>query len=95
MLAMATVLFAIAHAPLPLVIGRCLQGASAGSLWTIGFTIVIDTVSRDEVGSRMGFAMSGMIIDTAFGLFVGDVVYEKLDYYSVFVFLITLNFFMP
>lgn len=79
------------------MIARSLQGASSGFVWTIGFTIVVDTVSRDEVGTWIGFATSGMTIGTVFGPFVGGV-YEKLSYYPVFVLilaLITLNFVMP
>lgn len=97
-LAVATVLFAVARGPVTLMIARCLQGASAGAVWTIGLTIVVDTVDRHEVGSWMGFVMSGMTIGTFFGPSVGGLIYEKLGYHIVFVLvlaLIALNFIMP
>ena len=80
----ATVFFMIGTFVWMLVVGRCLQGLSAGVVYTTGLSLLVDTVSRDEIGSWMGFALSGMNLGVLISPFLAGIVYEKAGYYPVF-----------
>ena len=81
----ATILFAEAVNPALLIIARCLQGASAGVVYTVGLALLVDTVGRDGLGQWMGFVMMGLNIGTLVGPLVGGLVYASLGYWSVFI----------
>ncbi|KAL8794966.1 MAG: hypothetical protein Q9195_002548 [Heterodermia aff. obscurata] len=81
----ATILFAISKAPGLLVLARCLQGASAGIVYTVGLALLIDTVGRESLGQWMGFVMIGFNIGLLLGPMLGGVIYTKLGYWPVFV----------
>ena len=81
----ATILFAKAVNPAFLIIARCLQGASAGIVYTVGLALLVDTVGRDGLGQWMGFVMMGLNIGTLVGPLLGGVIYTKLGYWSVFI----------
>ncbi|MCJ1279563.1 hypothetical protein MMC21_007387, partial [Puttea exsequens] len=80
----ATVLFGLAKASWVLLISRLLQGLSAAITYTVGLALLVDTVGKDNIGQRMGTALSS----SSFGLIVspllGGIVYAKAGYMSVF-----------
>ena len=84
MLFIATLTFALGTNPITLVIARFLQGASAGIVYTVGLALLVDTVGRDEVGTWMGFALSGMSTGVMVGPFLGGIIYAKAGYFAVF-----------
>jgi len=43
-----------------LVLARTFQGLSAGIVNTVGLTLLVEPVTDDEIGSWIGFALSGI-----------------------------------
>ncbi|KAL8958118.1 MAG: hypothetical protein Q9183_005902, partial [Haloplaca sp. 2 TL-2023] len=84
MLLVSTLIFAIGTSPVLLLLARCLQGASAGIVYTVGLALLVDTVGQDEVGAWMGSALSGMSIGLMIGPFTGGIIYLKAGYLAVF-----------
>ena len=80
----ATLLFMLAKATYLLVIARCLQGISAGVVYTTVLALLVETVERDEIGSWMGFALSGVNLGVLVAPTLAGVIYEKIGYYAVF-----------
>ncbi|KAI4281961.1 MAG: hypothetical protein L6R38_003304 [Xanthoria sp. 2 TBL-2021] len=80
----ATLLFMLAKATYFLVIARCLQGVSAGVVYTTVLALLVETVERDEVGSWIGFALSGVNLGVLLAPVLAGVLYEKAGYYAVF-----------
>ena len=81
----ATILFAESKAPGLLVLARCLQGASAGIVYTVGLALLVDTVGREGLGQWMGFVMIGFNIGTLLGPMLGGIIYTQLGYWPVFL----------
>ena len=81
----ATILFAESKAPGLLVLARCLQGASAGIVYTVGLALLVDTVGREGLGQWMGFVMIGFNIGTLLGPMLGGIIYTQLGYWPVFI----------
>ena len=81
----ATILFAASKAPGLLILARCLQGASAGIVYTVGLALLVDTVGREGLGQWMGFVMIGFNIGTLLGPLLGGIIYTRLGYWPVFV----------
>ncbi|KAI4217859.1 MAG: hypothetical protein L6R36_009240, partial [Xanthoria steineri] len=63
---------------------KCLQGASAGIVYTVGLALLVDTVGRNEVGAWMGSALSGMSAGVMIGPFIAGIIYAKAGYLAVF-----------
>lgn len=61
-LLLATIMFAVGHSITVLVIARILQGTSAAVVWTIGLTMVLDTVGSDNLGKVIGSVSRGILI---------------------------------
>ena len=84
MLLVSTLIFAIGTSPVLLLLARCLQGASAGIVYTVGLALLVDTVGQDEVGAWMGSALSGMSFGLMIGPFIAGIIYAKAGYLAVF-----------
>ena len=80
----ATLLFMLAKATYLLVVARCLQGISAGVVYTTVLALLVETVERDEIGSWMGFALSGVNLGVLVAPTLAGIIYEKVGYYAVF-----------
>ncbi|QDS71407.1 hypothetical protein FKW77_003198 [Venturia effusa] len=78
-----TIVFAIIDSFWTFVVSRLLQGASSAILYTVGLAVLVENVSKDEVGRYMGTAMScnnfGMILSPL----LGGIFYEKAGKYAV------------
>ncbi|KAL9055983.1 MAG: hypothetical protein Q9206_002928 [Seirophora lacunosa] len=72
------------HPAVLLVAARCLQGASAGIVYTVGLALLVDTVGQNEVGAWMGSALSGMSAGVMIGPFIAGIIYAKAGYLAVF-----------
>lgn len=80
----ATMLFMLATATYILVIARCLQGVSAGVVYTTVLALLVESVERDEIGSWIGFALSGVNLGVLVAPVLAGILYEKAGYYAVF-----------
>jgi MFS family permease len=66
-IAVATVGFSVAHAYPLLVMARCLQGASAGAVWTSGIAVMAERVPPARLGGAMGTAMGSLSVGMILG----------------------------
>ncbi|KAL8812286.1 MAG: hypothetical protein Q9200_001137 [Gallowayella weberi] len=80
----STLLFMLAKALYLLVIARCLQGISAGVVYTTVLALLVDSVERAEVGSWVGIALSGVNLGVLAAPALAGVIYEKAGYHAVF-----------
>ena len=80
----ATLLFMFAKAIWLLVLARCLQGISAGVVYTTVLALLVESVERDEVGSWIGFALSGVNLGVLVAPVLAGIIYEQVGYYAVF-----------
>ncbi|KAJ1325659.1 MFS transporter [Microdochium nivale] len=83
-LLLATIMFAVGHSITVLVIARILQGTSAAVVWTIGLTMVLDTVGSDNLGKVIGSIFSFISIGELLAPVLGGVLYDKAGYKGVF-----------
>ncbi|KAL8800344.1 MAG: hypothetical protein Q9182_005238 [Xanthomendoza sp. 2 TL-2023] len=80
----STLLFMLAKALYLLVLARCLQGISAGVVYTTVLALLVDSVERAEVGSWVGIALSGVNLGVLAAPALAGVIYEKAGYHAVF-----------
>lgn len=67
-----------------LVLGRLLQGFSAGIVWSVGCALLVDTMESDAVGVAMGYVATSMSIALLIAPTVGGSVYAAAGYYAVY-----------
>lgn len=67
-----------------LLLGRVLQGASAGLTWTVGLALVVDSVEPANVGLATGWVEWSTCVGTSIGPLLGGIVFDKLGYDAVF-----------
>lgn len=65
-----------------LVLGRLLQGLSAGIVWSVGCALLVDTM-EDAVGVAMGYVATAMSVALLIAPTVGGAVYAAAGYYAV------------
>lgn len=80
----STLLFCLATAPWALVIARAFQGVAGSIIYTAGLALIADSVRPDEVGSWIGFVLSGMTFGNLVAPWLSGIVYERAGYYAVF-----------
>ncbi|KAL8962135.1 MAG: hypothetical protein Q9193_001419 [Seirophora villosa] len=80
----STLIFALGRSLVLLVAARCLQGAAAGIVYTVGLALLVDTVGQNDVGAWMGSALSGMSAGVMIGPFIAGIIYAKAGYLAVF-----------
>ncbi|KAL8685453.1 MAG: hypothetical protein Q9224_005810, partial [Gallowayella concinna] len=80
----STLLLALGRSLAILVTARCLQGASAGIVYTVGLALLVDTVGQGQVGVWMGSVLSGMSAGVMIGPFIGGIIYARAGYLAVF-----------
>lgn len=80
----ATVFLCVARNIPLLLIGRALQGITAALTWTIGLSLVIDTVDAKHVGVATGWIGMATSLGVLLAPLLGGVVYGRGGYYSVF-----------
>lgn len=60
-----------------LILARILQGISAAVVWTVGFALVMDTVSSDQLGAVIGTIFSIISAGELLSPVLGGIVYKK------------------
>ena len=81
----ATLMLMFALSTWVVIVARCFQGLSAGVVYTTALSLLAETVAREELGSWMGFALSGVNVGTLVGPVLAGVVYDVAGYYPVFI----------
>ena len=66
------------------VVGRLLQGVSAGMLWVVCLALLTDTVGPAGIGRAVGVIGIPMSIGSIVGPLLGGVIYAHGGYYAVF-----------
>ncbi|KAF2631015.1 MFS general substrate transporter, partial [Macroventuria anomochaeta] len=84
MLVAATVMFAFGQSIAVLIVGRLLQGASGGVVWTLGLAIIVETVGQENLGRTMGTIFSFISVAGLFSPICGGLLYAKTGYNGVF-----------
>lgn len=69
-----------------LVVSRILQGFSGTAIFTLGFSLLADSVPEDKIALASGNAMIGLSLGGALGPPLGGVLYTKLGYYAPWIF---------
>ena len=67
-----------------LLIGRVVQGAAAGVVWSVGFAMAPDTFGIGNAGEAMGWVSFGLNMGALVGPAAGGIVFAKSGYYAVF-----------
>ncbi|KAF4179593.1 hypothetical protein CNMCM8927_007560 [Aspergillus lentulus] len=66
------------------ITGRLLQGAASGVVWTVGTTLLRESVGEEGLGQAFGYIGLGMILGGIAGPLLGGALYEHAGYYAVF-----------
>lgn len=80
----ATLVLWLAGSVPVLLLGRVLQGASAGLTWTVSLAIVVDSVSPARIGFATGWIEWSTCVGTSIGPLLGGLVFDKHGYDAVF-----------
>src|ERR1700722_16464256 len=91
LMSVRTVFFGISSRFWMLIISRILQGFASSILYTAGLAVLVDTVSRDEVGQWMGTAMSCNNIGIIVSPLLGGIIYDKSGKMCVFAIMVALG----
>ncbi|KAF2473928.1 MFS general substrate transporter [Lindgomyces ingoldianus] len=84
LLLLSTILLAVGRTVPVLAIARFLQGASGGTVWTIGLALLIETVGQENLGKTIGSIFSFISVAGLFAPVVGGILYAKTGYVGVF-----------
>lgn len=84
LLLLSTILLAVGNSVTVLAIARFLQGASGGTVWTIGMALLIETVGQENLGKTIGTIFSFCSVASLFAPVVGGLLYAKTGYTGVF-----------
>ncbi|BFZ58285.1 hypothetical protein PYCC9005_005347 [Savitreella phatthalungensis] len=68
-----------------LAAARIFQGMSAAIVWTVGFSLVYDTVGSKDLGKTMGSIFSFISTGELAAPLLGGVIYDKVGYYGTLV----------
>jgi DHA1 family solute carrier family 18 vesicular amine transporter 1/2 len=69
-------LYATAHGPAMLFIGRAVQGMAGGMSWTAGLALLAAAFPAERRGRALGIAMAGMSLGTLVGPPLGGFLYD-------------------
>jgi MFS family permease len=80
----ATLLSALTTS-LPLfLLARVLQGVSTASVFTIGYSLLLDTAGSKHIGSALGFTSMSLSLGLFAGPIIGGFIYDIAGYLAVF-----------
>ncbi|KAI8924529.1 major facilitator superfamily domain-containing protein [Entophlyctis helioformis] len=82
----STIAFGLAESYWLLAVGRILQGASSGGVWTLGMSIIVVRFNANELGQAMGIVLAGYTAGGLLGPPLGGILYERLGYQAPFIF---------
>lgn len=79
-----TLTFALSSHPYLLAVARSLQGASAGTAFTAGLSLLVAGIDRDELGGWIGLVFTGLTAGLTFAPMLGGIIYARAGYFAVF-----------
>ena len=82
-LAASTILLCLGRSIAVFVVGRILQGFSAGVVWSVGLALLADTMGRN-IGLGMGYVSIALSAGLLCAPLVGGGVYASAGYYAVY-----------
>jgi MFS family permease len=97
LLLLSTILLAVGRSVPILAVARFLQGASGGTVWTIGLALIVETVGQENLGKTIGTIFSFISVAGLFAPVIGGLLYAKTGYFGVFgvgMALVTIDFVM-
>lgn len=68
-----------------LIVGRLLQGMSAGIVWCVGLALIADVCPSEKVAKMLGYATTAYSVGGFGAPLAGGALYDKLGYSAVFV----------
>ncbi|PYH78578.1 MFS general substrate transporter [Aspergillus uvarum CBS 121591] len=80
----ATLLFSLSKSLGWVLIARILQGLSTALIFTIGYSLLLDTVGKESIGHALGFTSMGLSLGLFAGPIVGGFIYDSAGYLAVF-----------
>ena len=92
---LSTLIFAIGPSLPWLVLGRILQGVSGAVIWTVGLTLIMDTVGSNNLGATIGTIFSIVNVGELAAPLTGGLLYKaagSLGVFGVSATLITIDF---
>ncbi|KAJ5570085.1 uncharacterized protein N7459_009515 [Penicillium hispanicum] len=84
-LAGATLLFSLTKHLVLIVLARILQGLSTAIVFTVGFSMMLDTVGNEGIGRAVGFTSMSLSLGLFAGPIVGGFLYDSFGYFAVFM----------
>ena len=79
-----TLLFSLTKS-LPLIIlARLLQGCSTAIVFTIGYSLMLDTVGNEGIGRAVGYTSMSLSLGLFAGPIIGGFLYDSAGYFAVF-----------
>ena len=84
LLCAGTIMFALSSHLYLLAVARSLQGASAGTVFTAGLSLLVAGIDRDELGWWMGLVFAGLTAGLTFAPLLGGFIYASAGYVAVF-----------
>lgn len=84
LLCAGTIMFALVSHPYLLAVARSLQGASAGTVFTAGLSLLVAGIDRDELGRWIGLVFTGLTAGLTFAPLLGGIIYASAGYFAVF-----------
>ena len=79
-----TIMFALGSHPYTLAVARSLQGASAGTVFTAGLSLLVAGIDRDQLGAWIGLVFTGLTAGITFAPMLGGIIYANAGYSAVF-----------
>ena len=84
-------MFALGSHPYLLAVARSLQGASAGTVFTAGMSLLVAGIARDELGQWLGLVFTGLTAGITFAPLLGGIIYANAGYFAVFAVALVAN----
>ncbi|GKZ73187.1 hypothetical protein AnigIFM50267_009864 [Aspergillus niger] len=81
----ATLLFSLTRSLAVILLARILQGCSTAIVFTIGFSLMLDTVGEQHIGRAIGFTSMSLSVGLFAGPIVSGFLYDLAGYFAVFV----------
>ena len=86
-----TLMFSLASHPYLLAVARSLQGASTGTVFTAGLSLLVAGLDRDELGGWIGLVFTGLTAGLTFAPTLGGIIYAGAGYFAVFAVALAAN----
>ena len=84
-------MFGLSSHPYLLAVARSLQGASAGTVFTSGLSLLVAGIDGDELGLWIGLVFTGLTAGLTFAPLLGGIIYASAGYFAVFTVALVAN----